>query len=176
MPLSAADRVEIGKRLADIRAQRQQTQADMAADIGVDRSYLGQLEIGRTTVSIGKLFALATKLNVDRDWLVFGDPVDSPAEVRARRVANYLEEIDNRLDDANAGAERRGAELAELEQLAASLDERQSAAVSAAIRRAWVLAQDKTFKESVQHQASTLGMDEVEIADALISRLLALGK
>jgi ribosome-binding protein aMBF1 (putative translation factor) len=65
--LPAAERTllgELGKRLRRARSEKGQTIAQTAAEVGVDPSYLGEVERGRANISVTTLAALSRSLGV----------------------------------------------------------------------------------------------------------------
>ena len=61
-----------GRVIADIRRTRKMTQADLAEDAGVTRSYLSLVESGRTTRLLDMVLRLLRTLNA-RVYIVFDD-------------------------------------------------------------------------------------------------------
>lgn len=55
---------KIGKNIRRIRKEKQLCQIDLAVTVGIDRSYLSEIENGRTNTSINVLFAIADALDV----------------------------------------------------------------------------------------------------------------
>jgi len=51
--------VRLGRRLRELRLKRGWTQAQLAKRVGLDRSYLGDVERGERNVSAAKLEAIA---------------------------------------------------------------------------------------------------------------------
>jgi transcriptional regulator with XRE-family HTH domain len=56
--------IELGKRLRNLRKQRKWTQVYMAEHVGMDRSFISDLENGRKEVCIRNLELLATAFGV----------------------------------------------------------------------------------------------------------------
>lgn len=56
--------IRLGERIRHLRKQRGWTQVEMAEKIGIDRSFLGEVEIGRRNVSILNLELIAKGLNI----------------------------------------------------------------------------------------------------------------
>lgn len=55
---------EVGRRLREARKLRGQTIAQLAAEVRIDASYLGELERGRANVSVTTLATLARAVGV----------------------------------------------------------------------------------------------------------------
>ena len=55
---------KIGKNICKIRKQQQLLQIDLAVTVGIDRTYLSEIENGRTNVSVNVLYAIADALGV----------------------------------------------------------------------------------------------------------------
>lgn len=172
-PLSVRNLVDIGKRLAEVRAERKLTQAEMADLLGVDRSYLAQIEIGRTSISVGRLFEIAKMLEMDRDWLVYGDKETPPAEVLLRRSIDCSDEMNQELDTLLANADVTCQHITNLERGIAEVKVASEKLVSMAIRRTWELAQKESFRGTVMQQSAELGVSEAEIVELLVSRAIS---
>jgi transcriptional regulator with XRE-family HTH domain len=61
---------EIGLRIRKYRHLRNLTQEYMASEIGIDTSNYSRMEIGRTAITLQRLFAIAETLNVEPEWLI----------------------------------------------------------------------------------------------------------
>ena len=53
----------IGQNIRNLRKQQNLSQIELAVVVGIDRSYLSEIENGLTNVSINILFAIADALN-----------------------------------------------------------------------------------------------------------------
>lgn len=64
---------EIGKRIREIRKERNLTQEQLAelADISVD--FLSLIETGRNSMKVQILAGIATALNISADYLIYGN-------------------------------------------------------------------------------------------------------
>jgi transcriptional regulator with XRE-family HTH domain len=60
----------IGRRIAKLRRDSKITQVDLAAEIGVSRSVLGEIEGGTQPGGLGTMLALADHFKVPFDWLL----------------------------------------------------------------------------------------------------------
>jgi HTH-type transcriptional regulator/antitoxin HipB len=56
---------DLGRFLAEIRVERDLTQAELALELGISRPYLSSLESGRSTIYSERLFALLNFLRVE---------------------------------------------------------------------------------------------------------------
>ncbi|MDR1101949.1 MAG: helix-turn-helix domain-containing protein [Clostridiales bacterium] len=63
----------MGDRIRSKRLVRRLTIEKLSEEIDVSPSFLGMVERGRTGISLEKLVALASILDVSLDWLVFGN-------------------------------------------------------------------------------------------------------
>lgn len=61
---TSADRIKLGKRIKELRREKDITQIDLAAKVGIDRSYLGFIERGERNVSFDVLTDIAKALGV----------------------------------------------------------------------------------------------------------------
>lgn len=73
---------ELGRRIAETRAEVGMTQADLAAGIGLERTALVRVEAGERKVSATELVSLADVLGRPVDWFFTESP---PAVVSRRR-------------------------------------------------------------------------------------------
>ena len=55
---------DIGRTIAEARVERGLTQAELAADVGIERTYLARLETGRSTLHIERVLRLLRTLGV----------------------------------------------------------------------------------------------------------------
>ncbi len=62
--------IKLGKRIRKLRKQRGWTQVVMAEKIGIDRSFLAEVEIGRRNISILNLELIADGLQVSLSQLL----------------------------------------------------------------------------------------------------------
>jgi transcriptional regulator with XRE-family HTH domain len=72
----------IGTRIRALRAERGLTQDQFAHQIGVSRSAIAQWETGRTGQVTGNLSRIAEVLEVNVEYLMYGDDKRAPAEAR----------------------------------------------------------------------------------------------
>ena len=54
----------LGQNIKNIRKSKQISQIDLAVAVGIDRSYLSEIENGRRNLSINILYAIADALEV----------------------------------------------------------------------------------------------------------------
>jgi transcriptional regulator with XRE-family HTH domain len=60
----------VGQRIAEGRKTKRFTQDDLAKQIGVSRTQLANIEIGRTNTSIPTLIAIARALGLSVDYIL----------------------------------------------------------------------------------------------------------
>ncbi|MGD0108324.1 MAG: helix-turn-helix transcriptional regulator [Rhodopila sp.] len=73
---------DIGTRISTIRRERGLTQDELADQVGVSRSAVAQWETGRTGQVTGNLSRIADVLEVNVEYLVYGDNKRAAGEVR----------------------------------------------------------------------------------------------
>lgn len=54
----------LGQNIKNIRKSKQISQIDLAVAVGIDRSYLSEIENGRRNLSVNILYAIADALEV----------------------------------------------------------------------------------------------------------------
>ena len=69
--------VIFGERVKEIRLARGLTQQDLADQARLNRSYIGEIEIGRRNVTLLTMSRLATALNVPLHTLLIASKHDS---------------------------------------------------------------------------------------------------
>lgn len=73
---------EIADRIREVRLQRGMTQQELATAMGFkSRSSINKIEKDTYEISLPTLTKIAKVLNVDPDYLVFGDAEDKKAEI-----------------------------------------------------------------------------------------------
>lgn len=55
----------IGSNVKKLRKKKKLSQIELAVEVGIDRSYLSEIENGRTNMSVSVLYAIADSLGVD---------------------------------------------------------------------------------------------------------------
>jgi methylmalonyl-CoA mutase cobalamin-binding subunit/DNA-binding XRE family transcriptional regulator len=81
VPGSAEDYFErLGRRVQELRTARSWTQAQLADEAGLDRTYISGLERGKQNPTIGALLRLARALHAPLDRLVAVDRARTPPE------------------------------------------------------------------------------------------------
>ena len=55
----------IGSNVKKLRKKKKLSQIELAVVVGIDRSYLSEIENGRTNMSVNVLYAIADSLGVD---------------------------------------------------------------------------------------------------------------
>ena len=89
---------DLGRRIADARAEAGVTQADLAASVGLERTALVRIESGERKVSATELVAIAGALDKPVDWFF----TESPAAVVSRRrdpaVGGFSRSLDRALE------------------------------------------------------------------------------
>lgn len=73
---------DIGSRIRATRKDRGLTQDELADKVGVSRSAVAQWETGRTGQITGNLSRIAGVLEVNVEYLMYGDDKRAPGEVR----------------------------------------------------------------------------------------------
>lgn len=66
---TSEQRIKLGKRIKELRKEKEITQIDLAAKIGIDRSYLGFIERGERNVSFDVMAEIAKALDVGMNEL-----------------------------------------------------------------------------------------------------------
>ena len=61
---------KLSERLRELRAEKRISQAKLAKILNVDISFIAQIELGKSLVSINMLIALARHFNVSTDYLL----------------------------------------------------------------------------------------------------------
>lgn len=79
----------LGDNIKAIRKQKKMTQEELAGNMGISRSYLGDLENNRRNPSSETLNKLATKLDVNLNYLISGESTDY--------LSYLLEKLSNQL-------------------------------------------------------------------------------
>jgi Zn-dependent peptidase ImmA (M78 family)/transcriptional regulator with XRE-family HTH domain len=89
---------ELGRRIAEAREDAGNTQAELAALVGLDRTAIVKVEAGTRKVSATELVAIASALERPIDWFV----IESPPAVTSRRrdpaVGGYSRRLDLALE------------------------------------------------------------------------------
>jgi transcriptional regulator with XRE-family HTH domain len=67
-----AKATEINKRVKQVRERVGLTQKDFAAQIGVSRSFLSEIEAGKVKPSVESLIGIVTRFQIDPHWLLIG--------------------------------------------------------------------------------------------------------
>lgn len=89
--------MEIGARVAEARAERGVTQAQLAAAIGMDRTALAKIESGARRVAAVELVAIARELGRRVEWFVDEAP-PALASYRGAEPGMAVQDIDMELD------------------------------------------------------------------------------
>lgn len=55
----------IDSNVKKLRKKKKLSQIELAVEVGIDRSYLSEIENGRTNMSVSVLYAIADSLGVD---------------------------------------------------------------------------------------------------------------
>jgi transcriptional regulator with XRE-family HTH domain len=63
--------IDIGNRLRELRGSLRQ--ADLAKEFNVDRTYISNMELGRSKPSLDYLMFISTKFNASVDWILTGE-------------------------------------------------------------------------------------------------------
>jgi len=96
-----ANKLEIGKRIHQIRLQNEYTQAEFAEAIDISVNFLSEIENGKKGVSQETLSKICTKMNVSADYILFGKKTQQHSLLE---LANSLSisELDTTIDYLNA--------------------------------------------------------------------------
>ena len=73
---------DIGTRVRTVRRERGLTQDELAVQVGVTRSAVAQWETGRTGQVTGNLSRIAGVLEVNVEYLMYGDDKRAAGDVR----------------------------------------------------------------------------------------------
>lgn len=93
------DLVETGKRIAEIRKEKNLTQAQLAELLHVSRVHIGKVESGKHGASVDLLADLSCLFSVSLDYLILGKK-EHDAELSKdviRSAIDVLKNIENRL-------------------------------------------------------------------------------
>lgn len=96
--------MEIGARVAEARAERGVTQAQLATSIGMDRTALAKIESGSRRVAAVELVAIARELRQRVEWFVEEAP-PALASYRNAQPEVAVQSIDTELDSLVRDAE-----------------------------------------------------------------------
>ncbi|MES9509522.1 XRE family transcriptional regulator [Streptomyces sp. NPDC000609] len=96
--------MEIGERVAEARAERGVTQAQLAASIGMDRTALAKIESGSRRLTAVELVAIARELRHRMEWFVDETP-PALASYRRAQPEVSVQAIDTELDSLVRDAE-----------------------------------------------------------------------
>lgn len=66
---TSEQRIKLGKRIKELRREKGITQIDLAAKVGIDRSYLGFIERGERNVSFDVMAEIAKALDIGMNEL-----------------------------------------------------------------------------------------------------------
>lgn len=67
-------KIEIGKRITEIRNNMNMNKEQFAKLIGMSGQYLGTVERGINGLSLDKLIIICKKANISADYILFGKP------------------------------------------------------------------------------------------------------
>lgn len=68
-------KIEIGKRITEIRKSLNMNKEQFAKLIGMSGQYLGTVEKGVNGLSLDKLITICKKTNVSADYILFGNQI-----------------------------------------------------------------------------------------------------
>lgn len=97
MPPDKYDRVEVGRRIKQLRQAQSITIQELAKRSGVSAGYVSEVERGHSTVSVDKLMQIADGLGVSLDTLL-GDAAGSAAGQSVVQIPAALSEAADQLD------------------------------------------------------------------------------
>ena len=90
------DYAAIGQRVKKMRQHKGWTQQELAAEMGVSTSYIGHIEYGLKRSSAETIARLCRSLNVDANYLLFGEAAAGESKAVIRK---YLEQQLATLED-----------------------------------------------------------------------------
>jgi len=91
---------DLGRRIADARTEAGTSQADLAADIGLERTALVRIESGERKVSATELVAIAGALDRPVDWFFTQPPAAVVSRRRDPAVGGFSRILDRALEIA----------------------------------------------------------------------------
>ena len=100
MSREAATQADLGRRIADARTEAGLTQADLAANTGLERTALVRIESGERKVSATELVAIADALDRPVDWFFTESPVAVVSRRRDPAVGGFSRALDRALETA----------------------------------------------------------------------------
>jgi len=94
-------RIEIGKRIHQIRLQNEYTQAEFAEAVDISVNFLSEIENGKKGLSQDTLSKICSKMNVSADYILFGKKTKQHSLLE---IANSLSisELDTTIDYLNS--------------------------------------------------------------------------
>lgn len=95
-PKTRVEAVKLGEKVRRLRLARHMSLGDLAAIVNTSRSFLSQVEQGKTLPSLGTLKSIAAALTV-----TVGSLIDEPEDVQAGPVVRAAER--SRIDQLQAG-------------------------------------------------------------------------
>jgi Zn-dependent peptidase ImmA (M78 family)/transcriptional regulator with XRE-family HTH domain len=93
-----ATQADLGRRIADARAEAGVTQADLAASIGLERTALVRIESGERKVSATELVAIAGALDKPVDWFFTESPIAVVSRRRDPAVGGFSRVLDRAVE------------------------------------------------------------------------------
>ena len=97
----------LGARIAALRRQMGQSQAELAKYLGVSASAVGMYEQGRREPSGAILVALAANFGVSTDFLLTGNPNPTEETAIAQILQNRLDAAQQRMGHRNDSLSRQ---------------------------------------------------------------------
>src|ERR1700677_3878607 len=91
---------DLGRRIADARAEAGMTQADLAVGIGLERTALVRIESGERKGSATELVAIADALDRPVDWFFTEPPIAVVSRRRDPAVGGFSRILDRALEFA----------------------------------------------------------------------------
>ena len=70
--MTELDWIRLGLRIRDIRSQKNISQKELGARVGLERNSLSNIECGNAHPSLDALIRIAEELDVSLDYIVFG--------------------------------------------------------------------------------------------------------
>lgn len=71
------NKIEMGKRLRDLRLSQKMSQKEFADAIGKTQTSISQIEAGEYGLSHDTIFSIKEKFNLSSDWIYTGEPANN---------------------------------------------------------------------------------------------------
>lgn len=91
------DPVDTGKRVQNLRKEKELTQEQLSEKLNITTDYLGKIETGRRGCSIEVLIDIALFFDVSLDYLVLGKPMAADLRQQMDSALHVLEDLRKKL-------------------------------------------------------------------------------